>query len=172
MLLMIGLMTRRSARRCRTSRAVASNGRPWRSARLRAISQCHFCSGGKSSIKLNHSTRLTRDSAHVPHPLRQFQITICSFPFHFRPQMPRSENPFTPRTRRLSANARRALEMLAAGFATEKIMADQGFTRRLLIGLLRTKLATRYSAPLEVGNRTVEVTYIKITDAGRRALEG
>jgi hypothetical protein len=85
--------------------------------------------------------------------------------------MPRSENPFTPRKRRLSASARRALEMLAKGFATEKIMRDHGFTRRLLIGLLRTRLAMRYSAPLKVGNGTVEVTYIMITAAGRRALK-
>jgi hypothetical protein len=49
--------------------------------------------------------------------------------------------------------------MLADGFATEKIMRDHGFTRRLLIGLLRTRLAMPYSAPLKVGNSTVEVTY-------------
>ena len=98
-------------------------------------------------------------------------LLLALSPFHFHPQMPRSENSYTARKRRLSASARRALEMLAAGFATEKIMIDQGFTRRLLIGLLRTKLAMRYSAPLKVGDSTVEVTYMMITAAGRRALK-
>jgi hypothetical protein len=75
---------------------------------------------------------------------------------------------------RRSANRRSAsvtMPLLATGFATEKIMVDQGFTRRLLIGLLRTKLAMRYSAPLKIGDSTVEVTYTMITAAGRRALK-
>ena len=57
--------------------------------------------------------------------------------------------------------------MLATDFAAEKIMIDQGFTRRLLNSLLRTKLAMRYKAPLKVGNSTVDVPYIMITAAGR-----
>jgi hypothetical protein len=84
--------------------------------------------------------------------------------------MPRFKTPATRRTR-LTARARRALEMLATDFATEKIMIDHGFTRRLLNSLLRTKLAMQYSAPLKVGNSTVEVTYIMITASGRRALK-
>jgi hypothetical protein len=85
--------------------------------------------------------------------------------------MPRSENPFTPR-KRITASARRALEMLAKGFATETIMLNHGFTSSLLTNLVSTGLATMYRAPLKVGSRTVEVTYIKITAAGRRALKG
>ena len=56
------------------------------------------------------------------------------------------ETPATHR-KRLTASARRALEMLATDFATEKIMLDQGFTSGLLTDLLRTNLAMRYSAP-------------------------
>jgi hypothetical protein len=85
--------------------------------------------------------------------------------------MPRSENPFTPR-KRITPNARRALEMLAKDFATETIMLNHGFTSSLLTNLVGTGLATRYRARLKVGGRTVEVTYIKITAAGRRALNG
>jgi hypothetical protein len=84
--------------------------------------------------------------------------------------MPRSEKPFTPRKRRLSTNARRALEMLADGFATERIMLDHGFPSRLLSGLVSTGLAMPYRAPLKVDDKTIEVTYITITAAGRRAL--
>ena len=101
----------------------------------------------------------------------QFEITISFSPLRFHPQMPRFKTPATHR-KRLTASARRALEMLAPDFATEKIMLDQGFTSGLLTDLLRTNLAMRYSAPLKVGDSTVEVTYIKITAAGRRALEG
>ena len=84
--------------------------------------------------------------------------------------MPRFKTPATHRTR-LTASARRALEMLATDFATEKIMIDRGFTRRLLIGLMRTRLAMRYSRPTKVGDSAVHVTYIMITAAGRRALK-
>jgi hypothetical protein len=61
--------------------------------------------------------------------------------------------------------------MLANDFATEAIMLDHGFTSRLLTGLLKSRLAMRYSAPLTVGNSTVDVTYIMITAAGRKALK-
>jgi hypothetical protein len=62
--------------------------------------------------------------------------------------------------------------MLATDFAAEKIMLDQGFTSSLLTDLVSTGLATLFRAPLKVGSRRVEVTYIKITAAGRRALKG
>jgi hypothetical protein len=76
-----------------------------------------------------------------------------------------------PRKGRLNPNARRALEMLANDPATESIMLDRGFTRRMLTNLVSTGLAMPHRAPLKIGARTVEVTYITITAAGRRALE-
>ena len=77
-----------------------------------------------------------------------------------------------PRKRRLSANARRALEMLAADQPgiTESLMLAHGFTQRMLIGLVHAGLAMRYRMPLRVGGRTIQVTYVMITAAGRRAL--
>ena len=39
-------------------------------------------------------------------------------------------------------------------------------------GLIRAGLALRYRMPLRVGGRTIEVIYVRITDDGRRALEG
>jgi hypothetical protein len=88
-----------------------------------------------------------------------------------RRQMPQSEKTFTPRKHRLSPSARRALEMLANDFATESILRDHGFTSSLLTGLVTAGLAMLYRAPLKVGSRRVEVTYMMITAAGRRALK-
>jgi hypothetical protein len=78
-----------------------------------------------------------------------------------------------PRKRRLSGNARRALEMLAADQRgiTEALMLARGFTQQMLTGLIRNGLAMRYRMPLRAGARTIEVTYMMITAAGRRALE-
>ena len=61
--------------------------------------------------------------------------------------------------------------MIANDFATETIMLGYGFTIRLLADLVSTGLAMPYRAPLKVGSRMVEVTYIVITAAGRRALK-
>jgi hypothetical protein len=47
-------------------------------------------------------------------------------------------------------------------------MLANGFTRRML----RSGLALRYRVPLRVSGRTIEVTYVRITEAGRRAIEG
>ncbi len=85
--------------------------------------------------------------------------------------MPRSENPLTPRKVRLGASARRALEMLSNDFATESIMLGYGSTSRLLAELVRNGLAMLYRAPLNAGKKTVQVTYIMVTNAGRRALK-
>jgi hypothetical protein len=87
-------------------------------------------------------------------------------------KMPRSEKTFPPRKRRLSATARRALEVLANDPRTESIMLAHGFTSRILTDLVSSGLAMLYRAPLNTGNRTVDVTYMMITAAGRRALEG
>jgi len=86
--------------------------------------------------------------------------------------MSRSEKTFPPRKRRLSATARRALEVLASDPRTESIMLAHGFTSRTLSDLVDGGLAMLYRAPLNIGNRTVDVTYMMITVAGRRALEG
>ncbi len=74
---------------------------------------------------------------------------------------------------RLSKNARRALEVLAADQRgiTETLMLAHGFTERMLKGLVRTGLAMRCRMPLRIGDRSIDVTYMMITTAGRRALE-
>src|SRR5258708_33037523 len=78
-----------------------------------------------------------------------------------------------PRKRRLKPTRRQALELLAGARhgATEHRMLVHGFTRRMQTGLVRSGLALRYRISIRVGGRTIEVTYMMITVAGRRALE-
>jgi hypothetical protein len=75
--------------------------------------------------------------------------------------MPRSEKTFPPRTRRLSSEQRRALQLLASipFGAGETIMFANDFKRGTLASLVRAGLAT------------AERKTVRITDAGRKALE-
>ena len=78
------------------------------------------------------------------------------------------------RKRRLSLKARQALELLAVdqrGLA-EALLLTYGFTRDLLAGLVYTGLATAQRQAVKAGGKTIRVIRIRITEAGRRALEG
>jgi hypothetical protein len=80
----------------------------------------------------------------------------------------------SPRKRRLSLKARQALELLAVdqrGLA-EALLLTYGFTRDLLAGLVYTGLATAQRQAVKAGGKTIRVIRIRITEAGRRALEG
>ena len=79
----------------------------------------------------------------------------------------------SPRKRRLSAEARRALELLAGGpdGVNGALLLSHGFSRRLLMGFVRSRLATWHHKTVRAGGRTIEVGYMMITDAGRRAIE-
>ena len=76
----------------------------------------------------------------------------------------------------LSREQRRALKMLAdapRGISEEVLVVVHGFSAQMVAGLVRAGLATvvteTKSAPRGV---TIKVERIRITDAGRRALEG
>jgi len=79
-----------------------------------------------------------------------------------------------PRKRRLSEESRRALELLAGDRrgSTEALMLAHGFTQRMLTGLVRRGLAMRYRMTVRASGRMIEVAYMRITLAGRRAIEG
>jgi hypothetical protein len=81
-----------------------------------------------------------------------------------------------PRKRRLSAQRCRALGMLAdAGRngVTAAIMLANGFKTQMLAHLDREGLATAMIAErVRDGGKMIEVVRFRITDAGRRALEG
>jgi hypothetical protein len=75
---------------------------------------------------------------------------------------------------RLAGYRRQALEILSGagprGYTTLLAQMAQGFTTDMLAGLVRDGLATAAPEPVMAGGRTIEVTRVKITDAGRRAL--
>ena len=79
----------------------------------------------------------------------------------------------SPRKRRLSPKARRALELLASNpqGTTEALLLAHGFSRRMLAGFLRSGLATWNYQTLIAGGRRIEVNYMMITEPGRRAIE-
>jgi hypothetical protein len=78
------------------------------------------------------------------------------------------------RKRNPPATRRRALELLAASpdGATEAILVAHGFTIDLLVELVRAGLATAKAQLAVAGGRPMEVTRVRITDAGRRVLAG
>ena len=51
-------------------------------------------------------------------------------------------------------------------------MLAHGFTRRIVAGLVRAGLATARGKTVKVGDNTIAVGRVRITDAGRWALEG
>ena len=76
------------------------------------------------------------------------------------------------RRRRLSDEARRALELLIEHRGTtEALMLAHGFTERMLRRLVRAGLITIRHEMIEADAKTIEVGKVKITYSGRRALE-
>jgi hypothetical protein len=81
----------------------------------------------------------------------------------------------TPRRRRAPKPDRRAIELLAScsdvGGCSEAILRAHGFSIGMMVRLVRTGLATANSERVVAGGKTMEVTTLRITDAGRKALE-
>jgi hypothetical protein len=75
-------------------------------------------------------------------------------------------------TPKSSADRRRALELLArcTDGCTEAVLLAHGFTTKLITELVRTGLATTQTEHMHGGRRAVDVSRIRITDAGRMAL--
>ena len=87
----------------------------------------------------------------------------------------RGRKPPASSVRRFSSEQRRALQTLAdvlCGVREEMLVVVHGFSAEMLAGLMLAGLATvvteTKSAPRGV---TIKVERIRITDAGRRALE-
>jgi hypothetical protein len=74
--------------------------------------------------------------------------------------------------RRPKPDRRRALELLAASRdgAAEAIMLAHGFTVEQLVELVRSGLASATPERVVAGKRAMQITRVRITDAGRRAL--
>jgi hypothetical protein len=76
---------------------------------------------------------------------------------------------------RLTAEQREALELLASDphGATENLLVlAHGFDSDMIAGLVGSGLAMARREAMKVSGKTVEVVRIRITAAGRRAIEG
>jgi hypothetical protein len=58
------------------------------------------------------------------------------------------------------------------GATEELLVLAHGFDSDTIAGLVRTGLATAQRESMKAGSKTIEVVRIRITDAGRRAIEG
>jgi hypothetical protein len=67
---------------------------------------------------------------------------------------------------------RRLLQMLAgsADGSTDALLAAYGFTVALMVDVVSAGLATAIADRVYAAGKPVEVTRVRITDAGRRAL--
>ena len=73
----------------------------------------------------------------------------------------------------MTRDQRRALRRLAnvpRGIAGT-LMFARGFSRELIAGLVLAGLATVVTDAAKIGEQTIEVELVLITDAGRRALD-
>jgi hypothetical protein len=75
----------------------------------------------------------------------------------------------------LNAEHRRALAMLAtAGLngATQSLLSAHGFGASLVVGLINRGLVMIMYERVRSGGTIIEVTKVRITDEGHRAIEG
>ena len=78
------------------------------------------------------------------------------------------------RKRSPPARRRRALDLLAGSRdgVPEALMLAHGFSIELLVELVRAGLVSATIESMVAGRHPIEVTRVRITDAGRRALAG
>ncbi len=72
----------------------------------------------------------------------------------------------------MTGDERRLLELLAdsGDGCTDAVLAAHGFKLDILISIVSAGLATATPERVSTGGKPVEVTRVRITDAGRRAL--
>jgi len=77
--------------------------------------------------------------------------------------------------RRLTPERRRMLKLLARsrhGVNEELLVHGHGFRRPTIVGLVSAGLATAEREVVKAGRKTIEVVRVRITEAGRKAIEG
>jgi hypothetical protein len=86
---------------------------------------------------------------------------MSSVPRHARKPLPKPDR-------------RRALELLASCHdgCTEAIMLAHGFTIDQMVELVRAGLASASAERMRAGSKAMEIARVRITEAGRRALDG
>ena len=80
----------------------------------------------------------------------------------------------SPNNRALTSDWRRALLLLTANpnGCSEHLLRAHGFTAEFVARLVDAGLVTAKTERLMAGGQAVEVTRVRITDAGRDTLEG
>jgi len=80
--------------------------------------------------------------------------------------------PMSSRKRVPKPDRRRALELLAScrDGCTEAMMLAHGFSIDMMVGLVNAKFATATAERMVAGGKTIEVARVRITAAGRAAL--
>jgi hypothetical protein len=77
-------------------------------------------------------------------------------------------------TRRLNVEQRSALEMLAGsphGVTEDLLVLAHGFDSDMIAGLVSAGFASARRESMRAGGKTSEIVHIRITEAGRQALE-
>jgi hypothetical protein len=76
------------------------------------------------------------------------------------------------RYRRPNPDRRRALELLAGSRkgCTKAMMLAHGFSTDMLLDLVKAGLATASTERMGTGGRQTNVTHVRISEAGQRAL--
>ncbi len=108
-----------------------------------------------------------------PFPAKTGLLYAPQFGKHLVPQLLEREMPKPVPRQKPNAERRRALELLAASRdgCTEAVMIAHGFTVQQMVDLVRAGLATAKTERVVAGGRTMQVAQVRITEAGRRALE-
>ena len=114
------------------------------------------------------ATALT--ARHVSLPKIGWNAAHNDFVFRCVSEYVRDQMPI--RSRSPPATRQRALELLASSPAgcSEAILAAHGFTVKHLVELVRAGLATAKIERMVAGGHPMEVTVVRITDAGRQVL--
>jgi len=77
--------------------------------------------------------------------------------------------------RRLTPERRRMLKLLARSRHSvdeELLVHSYGFRRPTIVGLVSAGLAAAEREVMKAGGETIEVVRVRITEAGRRAIDG
>jgi hypothetical protein len=75
----------------------------------------------------------------------------------------------------LNAEQRRAMATLAAAGldgATQSLLSAHGFGASLVVGLINRELVMTMYETVRAGSTMIDVTKVRITHEGRRAIEG
>jgi hypothetical protein len=125
------------------------------------------------------SGRWTRRAGNCPPAIVSLGMVCTALPHHRR--RARAELEGTAAAREpdgdvmapLNSERQRALRLLAKApnGCTEALMLAHGFTYELLDRLVVQGVATTQRHRMRAGRRSIEMTWLTITDGGRRALE-